>query len=82
MYINYGNNLFLPERDDYSKSEFNNETEELEAEGKAVLNRLREQQVRNNNKNNCINKTCTKDKVDKNKKLTYKEIFDSVASTR
>lgn len=41
MIKRYGRDLFLPEGDDYSKTEFDQHQEEMNAEGQAVLNRLR-----------------------------------------
>ena len=41
MIKRYGIDLFLPEGDDYSKTEFDQHQEEMNAEGQAVLNRLR-----------------------------------------
>ena len=45
MIKKYGRDLFLPEGDDYSKTEFNQHHEEMQADGQAVLQKLRMEQM-------------------------------------
>lgn len=45
MLKKYGRDLFLPEGDDYSKTEFDQHQEEMSMQGQAVLQRLRMEQV-------------------------------------
>ena len=45
MIKKYGRDLFLPEGDDYSKTEFNQHQEEMLADGQAVLQQLRMEQM-------------------------------------
>ncbi|MHC1722004.1 MAG: hypothetical protein AB9836_02230 [Aminipila sp.] len=86
MYINFGDNLFMPEGDDYSKTEFDKTAEEIALEGTAILQELRIQQVANQALRplpvkKIQNKT-VKSQGKEQKKLTYKEIFDEMAASR
>lgn len=86
MYINYGNNLFMPEGDDYSKTEFDKATEEISSEGNAILQKLRMQQAAEY----ASRLKDTQKKVKKaakilekeEKKMTYKEIFDEMVASK
>lgn len=83
MYINFENNLFLPEGDDYSKAEFDKNAEEIALEGNERLQKLRtqqyhEQELKPKHKQKNGNET----KEDTNKKLSFKEIFHDVAASK
>lgn len=83
MYINYGDNLFLPEGDDYSKTEFDKETEEISLEGNVILQKLRIQQAAEYAlRPKPIPKKVSKSVKTEEKNLTYKEIFDSVVASK
>lgn len=86
MYINFGDNLFMPEGDDYSKTEFDKATEEISLEGNVVLQKLRIQQAayqaqRPMPVKKKQEKTVKPQEKDQ-KKLTYKEIFDKMAASK
>lgn len=86
MYINVGNNLFLPEGDDYSKREFSKVTEEITLEGNAVLQQLRLQQAAEQmSRPKPIQKKAdqsAKSRSTEKKKLSYKEILDEVVASK
>lgn len=86
MYINVGNNLFMPEGDDYSKTEFSKVTEEINLEGNAVLQQLRLQQAAEQmSRPKPIQKKADKSVKSQNiekKKLSYKEILDQVVASK
>ncbi|WP_312651935.1 hypothetical protein [Aminipila sp.] len=86
MYINVGNNLFMPEGDDYSKTEFSKVTEEINLEGNAVLQQLRlqqaaEQLLRPKPIQKKVDKSDKSQNIEK-KKLSYKEILDQVVASK
>lgn len=86
MYINFGDNLFMPEGDDYSKTEFDKATEEIALEGNVILQELRIQQAAYQAQRPVAVKKKTDNQVKsqgkEQKKLTYKEIFDEMAASR
>lgn len=86
MYINFGDNLFMPEGDDYSKTEFDKSTEEIALEGNEILQKLRIQQAEGQIQKPVAIKKKTNDtgksQGKEQKKLTYKEIFDEMAASR
>ncbi|QHI72531.1 hypothetical protein [Aminipila terrae] len=86
MYINYGDNLFMPEGDDYSKQEFDKDAEEIALKGNVVLQELRMQQAADQ----ALRAETVQEKVSKpaenhkkeQKKLSYKEIFDQMKESK
>lgn len=81
MYINFGNDLFLPEGDDYSKKEFDEKAEIIVSQGAAILHELRLQQEAER-ATRPLPKKVEKPKQEPGKKLTYKEILESVAASK
>lgn len=90
MYFNVGSHLFLPEGDDYSKTEFDQQAEEILSEGNNLLNRLRLEQCAEAQLLTAMQQQAELPKPvpkkspqkDSGEKKTYKEMMEELAAKR
>lgn len=89
MHINYGNELFMPEGDDYSKTEFDLEKEKMISSGNQILQQLRMEQMYEQAKNVKIHNELKSESVENSEKekaeentFSFKELLNSVAASK